>query len=265
MGQVWWLGLIQGLTEFLPVSSSGHLIILKHGFGVPVGGLILESWLHGGTLLAVFIAYRRDLKALVIGLGQRRPHALKELARIVIATIPAVVVGLILAEWLGSVVGDLAVVVGWLATTLVIWNTPKAQAAHTGRLIVDLHWREALWIGLAQAAALWPGLSRSGSTIFAGRRLGLSPAEAARLSFWMAIPTVTGAIMLTLIQDPQGLARVSLSWLIGLILAAISGLFAIKWIQRLLARPEGYQWFGWYTLGAGCAVLIGWWIGVKGL
>ncbi len=253
MGTVWWLGVVQGLTEFLPVSSSGHLMVLRALWGWGPPGLVWEAWLHGGTLIAVIAGYRREIGEMLQGLvhGRRRDWA--EVERIAVATLPALLVGGGLSAQLSALSLPGAVVGGWLATTVLIWATPGA-GGRSGR-IADLTWPATLIIGGFQALALWPGLSRSGSTLFAGRRAGLSPAEAARLSFWMAIPTVLGAILLTLIEDPLGFGRISGIWLLGLIVAAVSGIFAIKWVRKLLASPRGYHGFGWYTLT--CALILG--------
>jgi len=261
MSQVWWLGITQGLTEFLPVSSSGHLIVLKTWMGLTSTGLVLESWLHGGTLVAILVAYRRQMTEFITGLWQKRPESLRELGRLTVATIPAVVLGFGLSDWLGSLAVPLMVAVGWMATTGVVWATPVGHSTLKVRDISDLHLLEALGIGIAQGFALWPGLSRSGTTLWVSRRFGLSPEASARFSFWMAIPTVLGAMTLTLVQDPQGLDRISSSWAVGFILSAVSGLFAIKWIRSLLATSKGYHRFGWYTLLAATAVLVVLWTG----
>lgn len=256
MGRVWLLGLVQGLTEFLPISSSGHLIILKSWLGLASAGLVLESWLHGGTLIAIVVAYRRSIVRTLGGLVRGNEDDRKVMVRVVIATIPAALVGFGLRTFIQGLDLPLVIAGGWLMTTLVVWATPKPDAGSDWRAIHDLSWGEALGIGAAQAFALWPGLSRSGATICAARRARLAPEEAARLSFWMAIPTIVGAIALTLSTNPQGFHQISLSWLIGLIVAAASGLFAIKWIRLVLARPSGYHGFGWYTLAAALTVTL---------
>ncbi len=252
MGTVCWLGVVQGLTEFLPVSSSGHLIFLRALWGGGPPGLVLEAWLHGGTLIAVVAGYRRELGKLLRGLVHRRRHDWAEAERIAVATIPALLVGGGLSAQLGALALPWVVVAGWLTTTVLIWATPAE--GRSGR-ITDLTWTATVIIGCFQALALWPGLSRSGSTLFAARRAGLSAEEAARLSFLMAVPTVLGAIVLSLTEDPLGFGRISGIWVLGLIAAAVSGIFAIKWVQKLLASRRGYHGFGWYTLL--CALVAG--------
>ena len=259
---VWWLGIIQGLTEFLPVSSSGHLIILKTWMGEHSLGLMLESWLHGGTLLAIVVAYRRQFKEMMAGLWQGQRVQQREVAMIVAATLPAVVAGFLLSGWVDQLALPVVVALGWMATTLVVWSTPMAASRPVSHEIADLTLWQALAVGVAQAVALWPGFSRSAATILVGRRMGLTPTAAARLSFWMAIPTVTGAIVLTLAQDPGGLGRISGAWLMGLLGAFASGLFAIQWIRKLLASAKGYPRFGYYTLLAALAVILTQWLGL---
>lgn len=249
------LGVVQGLTEFLPVSSSGHLLLLGPWLGAR-DGVALAVWLHGGTLVAVVWGYRRDLGRFLRDLIPGRGEARREGLLILVATLPAVGAGLLLDPIVSRVVSPIWVAAGWLATTLLIWRTPPGEAG--SQRIADIGLGAAVGVGIFQAFALWPGLSRSGATLYAARRLGLSPAEAARLSFWMAIPTVLGALVLTLVRHPA--APVSLTWAAGFGLAAVSGYFAIKWVQLVLLESRRFQRFGWYTLVAALAAAVwGWW------
>lgn len=255
-GRVMLLGLVQGLTEFLPVSSSGHLLLMGPWLGARDAGVALAVWLHAGTLLAVVWGYRRELAGFLADLVSGRRAARREAILILVATIPAVLGGLLLDPILSEVVGPAWVAAGWLATTLLIWHTPPGEAG--SRKIADLGLAAAIGVGIFQALALWPGLSRSGATLFAARRFGLAPLEAARLSFWMAIPTVAGALVLTIARHPG--TPIGPAWVAGFAMAAVSGYFAIKWVQWVLAESRRFRQFGWYTLAAALvAAVAGWW------
>ena len=208
------------------------------------------------------VAYRRQFKEMVAGLWRGQRVQQREVALIAAATLPALSAGLLLSGWADQLALPVVVALGWMATTVVVWATPTAASRPVTRDVADLTLWQALVVGAAQAVALWPGLSRSATTILAGRRMGLTPTAAARLSFWMAIPTVTGAIVLTLAQDPGGLGRISVAWLLGLVAAFASGLFAIQWIRKLLASAKGYPRFGYYTLLAALAVILTQWLGL---
>lgn len=250
------LGLVQGLSEFLPVSSSGHLIVLRGFFGLVSRGAQWEVALHGGTLLAIFAGYRHDLATVMRGAVQGQSEMRKTVALIAVATIPAAAVGYGLNTWITQWFIPLAAGAGWLATTAALWLTP--EAGYGTKRIDELSWEGALFIGAAQSLALWPGLSRSGSTIFVGRVLGLSPAEAARFSFYMAIPVIAGAILLTFVSGTPIGGRCLPGVAIGVGVAAISGLFAIEWVKHALATTRLWRRFGWYTLILGIVTL---WLG----
>ncbi len=217
----------------------------------------MEVALHIGTLLAIFAGYRNDLLNLLQGLIDKQMWARRTMALVIIATVPAVVIGYVLEEWISQWFFPLAVGAGWLMTTAALWLTPPATRGD--KVITNLTWGSALVIGLAQSVALWPGLSRSGTTIFAGRVLGLAPQEAARFSFYMAIPVTLGASVLILIPGNQLLSGGS-NWAIvfGMGMAAISGIFAIEWVKHALATTRLWRQFGWYTLILG---VVTFWLG----
>lgn len=240
------LGLLQGLTEFLPVSSSGHLVVLRHWFGFTQTTGAMEVALHVGTLVAVVVGYRKDLVQWLFDLKLGDKSARRLLHRVILASVPAAVLGIAAGPWVSRFFVPRAVAVGWLLTTGLLWATPAAGEGT--RRLDELTGREAFFIGVMQALALWPGLSRSGSTIFIGRNLGLEPADAARFSFYLAIPAVTGAAIITL-PDLISQSQIPLTWLGGsTVLAALSGLYAIKWVTRALKHPRAWRCFGLYTL-----------------
>lgn len=256
MWRVWFLGLTQGLTEFLPISSSGHLVVFKNWFSLPAPGASLEVALHLGTLMAILIGYRRELGLLCQGLFRGRPPAWHLFSRVLLATIPAAALGYFFEDRVVSYFIPTAVIGGWLVTSVLLWLTPKP--APESRSIESLASWEALAIGTIQSLALWPGLSRSGSTIFMARVFRLSPEASAQFSFYLAIPVLVGAFLLTWWRHPLQHPFSTPFAVSGTIIAAITGLFAIKWVQSALKRPHVWRRFGLYTLGM---ALLTWWLG----
>lgn len=244
---------MQGLTEFLPISSSGHLIVLKTLFGVTSPGASLEVALHVGTLLAVFWAYRSWLGRFLGRLCSRDRKAWRTLGLLLWGSIPAGLLGLGLHAWLEPYFTAGAVVVGWCGTTVLLFLTPRPGDGV--RSLEALGWRGALAIGAAQALALWPGLSRSGTTIAMARVVGLAPEDAAQFSFLLAIPAVLGA---TLLEAPHLMAGpLPLTALIfATLVAMVTGVVAIQWVKGIVNRPRIWRGFGVYTAAAALAVWI---------
>jgi undecaprenyl-diphosphatase len=244
------LGVVQGLAEFLPISSSGHLLLIGHWLQVSAPGASLEALLHLGTLLAVTLSVRQELWFLGRGLLQGDKAARNLFGQLALATAPAAAAGAIggamLANWLfqGPVV-----VAGFLGTTVFLWTTPRPNRGR--RRLDDVTWADALMVGLVQALALVPGLSRSGSTITAARWRGLAPESACRLSFLMALPVTAGAVAINL----DHLKALGPDLLIGAVVAAAMGALAIQWAVRAVASWQTWRRFGLYTLGLAA---LGW-------
>jgi undecaprenyl-diphosphatase len=242
------LAVVQGVTEFLPVSSSGHLFLARQWLGLSdEAGAAWDVLLHVGTLVAVVGYYRRQWWRLLRSLW--RPEEREQqrlLGQLVLATIPAAVAG-ILAQaavegWLRTEKG---VAVGLMVTggVLLLQNWCLGMKAKEG-----LSWGQALWIGLAQAVALWPGVSRSGITIAAGRQVGLKREAAVEVSFLMAGPIIAGA---GLVKVPALWQEGAAEWpslLLGLGVAAAVGWVAIWFIEKLVRRYALWP-FGVYVLG----------------
>ena len=265
----WWqavvLGLVQGLSEFLPISSSGHLRLVPWAFGWDdldeSHRRAFDVALHFGTLLAVVAYFRKELRRYVIdglsALGRRPASADGRLAwYFVVSSLPAAVVGFVLEsrfdEWFGDPVP--------IAVSLIVFGLLLAWADSRGgrdRDIDSVRLRDALWIGVAQVLALNPGTSRSGITITAGRMLGLRREAAARFAFVMGIPVITGAFafgMLGLVADggPDGLA---VTMAIGVATAAVSGWLAV-WGTLRLVTSRTFAPFVAYRCLLGAVVLI---------
>ena len=246
------LGLLQGATEFLPVSSSAHLVIGQYLLGIDSPGVMLEIMLHLGTLLSVAVYFRRDIVALLAGALDRSADgapARREIGFLALATLPAVLVALTLSEVIDAAF-ESVVFVGWmlLVTTLVLVSS-RWTGGESGLLTA----RIALIIGLAQAFAILPGISRSGSTIVVGLWLGLSGTTAARFSFLMAIPAILGAALFKLAGGVPVGAIPSLA--AGVAVSALTGYAVIAWLMQLIGRGRLYLFAG-YTLLAGLVVIF---------
>lgn len=258
------LALVQGLTEFLPISSSGHLVLARTLLGVEVpNALALDIALHAGTLVAVIAVYRRDVLGL-LGATLRLPGAWRSgralepaerlLLAVGVATLPTAVIGLALKDWIAAHCESvLPVGVALLVSSL--WLTLGGRRGGGERVEVSL--RHALLIGLAQTVALFPGASRSGWTIAAGLLLGLRPELAARFSFLLSLPAVGGAVLLEGRKVLDGSAPVGLSTgalVLAVAIAAVSGLLAWRGLLLVLRRGS-LAWFGAYCALAGIVAL----------
>jgi undecaprenyl-diphosphatase len=234
------LGLIQGLTEFLPVSSSGHLVLAERLLGLHSPGLVLEACLHLATVAAILVFFRSDLVELVRALTPRgRVDRRKEVGLLILGTAPVLLVGVILRESAGGWFRSLWVVgAGWLATAGMLFLADRRARRSAGANLSTLG---ALGVGVAQSAALVPGASRSGLTIGAGILAGLRPERAARFSFLLSIPAVVGAAGLTLWDSARvpALRNVDvLGILLGSVVAFAIGLVALRTLLSLLGRAR---------------------------
>ncbi len=249
------LGVVQGLTEFLPVSSSGHLVVFQHllGFGEPE--LLLDTTLHLGTLVAVFIYFRADIARMLREVWPPRAAALRAslLGWVLAGSVPTAFIGLAFREPLEKAFASTEAVGGLLMVTgLIVAATRLIPQGHGSRDRVGL--LTALAIGTAQGVAILPGISRSGTTIACGLLLGLQRELAGRFSFLLAIPAMAGAMVLQL--DTAELSRVGPGPLIvGFTSAALTGLLALRWLMRLLRRGALF-YFAPYCWLLGLTVLL---------
>jgi undecaprenyl-diphosphatase len=249
------LAVVQGLTEFLPVSSSGHLVLLQSVMGGHEGDLFLDVVLHTGTLGSVLVVYRHD----VLRLLRLDRAALGYVLALAVGTLPAVVVGLLLKDAIeAAFTAPVFAAVGLLLTGGLLLSTRATRDVQA----LEGPWQPsapALWralvIGTAQAIAICPGVSRSGSTIAASLWLGLPRAEAARFSFLLSVPAIMGALVLQLVDgdlatrtDPVGLMLAALA-------AFAVGLLAIRW-TRLAVIQRHFWKFALYVIPLGLVVLV---------
>lgn len=265
--QIWQaivLGITQGLTEFLPVSSSGHLVFLQRILGVDIGGAetFFNIILHVGTLIAVCTVFWKDILDLF-----KKPF--KTLLYLVVATVPAAIAGVLLEDYIDAVFVQGAYVGIFLAiffciTAAVLFATEIV--AKRRKRSLPLCWRTTLPMGFAQVVALLPGISRSGSTICAGTLAGGSAEDVSKFSFLMSIPIILGSFAVSLFKGiVNGELATSFEvmgqgagWCIafGFIFAAVSGLFAIK-VMLAAIKKANYKWFSIYLvlLAIACVIL----------
>ncbi len=248
------LGVVQGLTEFFPVSSSGHLAMLQALFGGrDEGGLLFEVAVHVATLVAIVFFYRERIQAIVVGFFGGDRETLEYVGKLAVATLPAVAIGLTAKDWIAAqfsnplLVGCALVVTGCIVFS-ARWTADNALTAVPG-------WGVALAIGFAQALAILPGISRSGSTVALALALGVAPLAAAEFSFLMGIIAITGAAIL-MIPDLEGVGSGQLTMLlIGATAALVSGLIAISLFVKMLERSLFHHW-SWYCWIAGGGFLF---------
>jgi len=241
------LGLVQGVTEFLPISSSGHLLLVERLLSMDPPGVLLEAFLHWGTLAAVLISFRGDIADLARGFTSKGSLAhRKEVGLILAGTVPIVVAGILLRDRIDALFSSLAGVIGGLLVTGVLLMVATFVRRRVQRQ--QASFSDALVVGLAQASALVPGLSRSGATISAGMLSGLIPRRAARFSFLLSIPALLGAGMVSLWDVWRSGIEAEIAWtgiLIGSAVAFLVGLITIKVLLRIVAT--GRLWgFGLY-------------------
>jgi undecaprenyl-diphosphatase len=258
------LAAIQGITEFLPVSSSGHLVLSEHLLGIRPPGIALELTLHIGTLLAVVLYYRRDLWQAAYGgtrflAGQRTREdrlAWDLVLLLVVGTLPAVICALLFGDRVEAAFKDPRLVSGCLVVTgLLLLSTLLVRRGQRRPGPLD-----ALVIGLFQALSLFPGISRSGSTMAAGLFRRLKPEEAARFSFLLSIPAIVGAVVFKAKEVAGGLAGANARlYLLGFVVSFVLGWGSIAVLLRVMRRGR-FGLFGVYCVAVGVIglVLLGW-------
>lgn len=263
------LGIVQGLTEFLPISSSGHLVLGQEVLGVEEPQVLFDVMLHVGTLAAVVLAYRRDLatlarsfvSALASGGLLRRPVEtvrasadLELLSLLIVGSIPTALIGLLFQEQLEAAFASPRLVAGMLIVTGSMLHLPRLTA---GRPRGAVGWWQAPLIGLIQGLAIIPGISRSGSTISIGMLAGVRPADAARFSFLLSIPAILGAAILKLLETDGPTPPLSVL-AAGMAASFLVGYLALRALLAVLRRGR-LDLFSYYcfALGLGFLAFLG--------
>lgn len=263
------LGIIQGLTEFLPVSSSGHLVLLQNIFGLTEPELLLDIWLHVGTLMAVFVVFYKEILSILTTLMNfprlyRQHKGLASMFRenqdvrlaglIIFGTIPTVILGLLFHEMADRIFSSVQLVgIMLLITGTFLWLT-RWTNVH-GRPLNRMKVSDSLVVGLAQGLAILPGISRSGATISAALFLGIDRELAGRFSFLLCIPAIAGALILSL-KSPAAYSTIPAAGIVaGTVAAGLTGFFALKILLKLVRKGRLY-YFSPYCWLLGAIVLV---------
>jgi undecaprenyl-diphosphatase len=254
------LGLVEGITEYLPVSSTGHLILTSALLGLDGAGIdAFNIVIQGGAILAVLGLYRVRVLGMVQGMVGQNPEGRRLLVRLLIAFAPAAILGPLLDDTIEATLFQPIPVLAALAVGgLIMLKLGKGHPNSSDTDPADLPLRAALLIGLAQCIAMWPGTSRSMVTLAAGVALGLRPARAAEFSFLLGLPTLGGACVYKLLKDGDTvLALGTPSLVVGMVVATVSAAFAVRWLVGFLTK-RGLAPFGWYRLGLTLVVATAW-------
>ena len=255
------LGLVQGLTEFLPVSSSGHLALftaLLGGEMLPEENLLFTIVVHAATALATIVVFRKDIAELILGVFKKDTAAARHyVGKIGVSMLPAVVVGLFFEDEITALFGSNVALVGVLLciTALLLFLTDRTESKDR-----TISYAFALLIGFAQAIAILPGISRSGATIATALLIGAARPEAARFSFLMVIPLILGSMSKTLVDNGSSVFVTvdAMPLLIGFIAALLSGVLACTWMIAIVKRSK-LSYFAAYCLVVGLtATIISW-------
>ena len=255
------MGLIEGLTEFIPVSSTGHLLLAAHFLGFEQEKTF-EVVIQLGAILAIVALYAAKLWQ-VFSSAHRDPAALRFIASVTLAFIPAVVFGVLAHDFIKSVLFEsprlIAVMLVLGGVVLVFLDRIAPPVVNEDA--TTLPFRKALIIGLFQCLSLVPGVSRSGATIVGARLIGVSRRASAEFSFFLSIPTMLGAVAYDLLKSRDVLDFGAVSQIgVGFVVAFVSGFFVVKWALDYISR-SGFALFGWWRIIVGFAALAAIWAG----
>ena len=255
------LGIVEGLTEFLPISSTGHLIVAGSLLGYTgEQAKVFEIVIQAGAILAVCWEFRARLLAVIGGLF-RDPRANRFAINLIVAFMPAAVLGLLLGKYIkAALFAPVPVAVAFVAGAFVILWAERRHRARPDTVRIDdvdaMRWTDALKVGFAQALALVPGTSRSGATIIGGMLFGLSRRAATEFSFFLAIPTLFAACAYEAIKNRHLLAAADLpAFGVGFAAAFVSAFFCVRWLIRFVSHHD-FTPFAWYRIAFGAVILI---------
>lgn len=256
------LGLVEGLTEFLPVSSTGHLLLIGHFLGFQSPGRTFEVVIQLGAILALFTVYAAILTRLVLR-ALYENAARKALVSLALAFMPAVIVGLLAHDFVKTVLFEtpwlIAVMLILGGIVLLVIDRVAPQPVHRDGL--DLPFGKSLVIGLFQCLALVPGVSRSGATIVGALLLGVEKRAAAEFSFLLSLPTMGAAVAYDLFKN-RDVLDFSAMWeiAVGFAVAFVTAIVVVRWVLNFISQ-HGYALFGWWRIIVGTAALIALWLG----
>jgi undecaprenyl-diphosphatase len=250
------LGIVEGATEFLPISSTGHLIIASDLLNYPEPArATFEIFIQLGAILAVFWHYREPL----LDLGRRAPTDAKAgifVLKVLLAFLPAAVVGLLFHHWIEEHLFSVRSV-AWalVGGGIVILLIERRQHTPVVQTVEEMSWRDALWVGIAQVTALYPGVSRAGATIMGGLLAGLGRPTATQFSFYLALPTISAASVFSILKSLSDLTAADIAPLtVGFIAAFASALLVIRGFIRYV-QTHDFRVFGYYRIIFGLLLL----------
>ncbi|RST30094.1 undecaprenyl-diphosphate phosphatase [Sphingomonas ginkgonis] len=257
------LGIVEGVTEFLPVSSTGHLILANALLGFdPETWKVFNVVIQLGAMLAVVVLYWRTFLAVITGLASRQPGAWRFVRNLLVAFLPAAIIGLVLHKQVEALLGSAhvvawALIVGGIAILVVERNAGEQSIAG----VAEIPLTKAVSIGFIQCLAMIPGVSRSGATILGAVSLGVERRTAAEFSFFLALPTMLGATVLELYKNRHDMGPIGLDLIgIGFVVSFIVATVVIKAFLAIVTK-RGFGPFAWYRIVAGIAALA--WLGIR--
>jgi undecaprenyl-diphosphatase len=254
------LGIVEGVTEFLPVSSTGHLILAGRLFGLPQADATFDIVIQLGAILAVIVLFWGRFMKVLHGLSKRDPAAISFTRNVLLGFLPSAIVGAVAygaikavleAPVIAPIVVSIALIVGGVLILLI----ERLAKRVTTTSVEAMRWRTALIIGIVQCVSMIPGVSRSGATIMGALMLGVDRETAAEYSFFLAVPTMLGATTLALYKGRHDLGDAHLSAIaIGFVVSFVVALAVIRWFVTFVGR-HGFAPFAWYRIAIGTAAL----------
>jgi undecaprenyl-diphosphatase len=279
--QAFLLGIIEGITEYLPISSTGHLLVAQHLMGIgiqtPQAKAAADTFaicIQGGAILAVAGLYWKRVVQMMRGVCGMDAEGLKLAVCILVGFLPAAVIGLALNDWIeAKLFGMWPIIAAWVVGGVLIlatgWWARRNPAKGGGRELLEMTWKMALIVGLLQCVAMWPGTSRSLMTIVGGLLVGLSVRAAVEYSFLLGVLTLTAATAKKAVWKVEGIDPAYDAWFgganlmwetygalplaVGVVAATVSAAVAVKWLVTYL-QSHGLALFGWYRIAVGCVI-----------
>jgi undecaprenyl-diphosphatase len=252
------MGIVEGLTEFLPISSTGHLILTGHLLGLHgERDKVFEIAIQTGAILAVILVYWQKICSTIVALPTQR-EAQRFALNVLVAFFPAVILGLAFGKMIQNNLFTPAVVATSfiIGAFIILWAEKRPHPVIRIQEVEDMRWTDALKLGLVQCFALIPGTSRSGATIIGGMLLGLSRKAATDFSFYLAIPTLIGAGAYSLIKEREHLSAGDLPmFAVGLLFSFASAWLCVRWLLRYIST-HSFVPFAWYRIVFGIIVLV---------
>ena len=257
------LGIVEGLTEYLPISSTGHLILATELMGYDADKWALFNIaIQPGAILAILVLYWRTFRDVLVGLWKREKSAFNFVRNLAVAFVPAVVLGLAIGDYIELLLGN-AVVVAWaliIGGIAILVIEKLAKPTDKGG-VQNVTFGHSIGIGLIQCLAMIPGVSRSGATILGAMAMGVDRKTAAEFSFFLAVPTLTGATALQLFKHGHAMEPGMTGWiLLGSLVSFIVAVVVVKAFVAIIQR-YGFAPFAWYRIVAGTAALV--WLGMR--